>query len=270
VPLAPRHAAPPAYGVLSAIAKDQLYWFGARGFLFTSPWVVTARTVRHPAVVLLSASGRPFELELNGRTEKCDAVAIAPHTARGLRAVDVALVSVNVEVHHPCYGVFGEIPAPGVAPLDREGFRALDAPMQRAYEGAFTRVDAERLFEELVSRAVAQLPNGRCPDLRADSLRAFLNEHPNCSLDDVARELRVSYARASRLFSRAVGLPLRTYQHWLKCMKAAEQFELDATWTEVAQEAGFTDHSHFARTWQRSFGHPPSYVRDSRHVRFVA
>ena len=268
--LAARHAAPPAYGVLSAIAKDQLYWFGARGFVFTSPWVVTARTVRHSGVVLLSASGKTFDLELNGRTEKCDAVAIAPHTVRGLKAIDVGLVSVNVEVHHPCYGVFCDIPEPGVARLDREAFRTLDAPLQRAYEGALTRVDAGQLFEAVVTRAVAQLPKGRCRDLRAEPLRAFLREHPTCSLDEVARELRVSYARASRLFSRAVGMPLRTYQHWLKCMKAAEQFGVNATWTEVAQEAGFTDSAHFARTWQRSFGHPPSYVRDRRHVRVVA
>jgi AraC family transcriptional regulator, arabinose operon regulatory protein len=270
VSLAARHAAPPAYGVLSAIAKDQLYWFGARGFVFTSPWVVTARTVRHPGVVLLSASGKSFELELNGRTEKCDAVAIAPHIVRGLRAVDVALVSVNVEVHHPRYGVFCGIPAPGVAHLDREAFRALDPALQRAYEGALTRVEAEQLLEAVVARAVVQLPNGRCRDVRADPLRAFLREHPTCSLGDVARELRVSYARASRLFSRAVGMPLRTYQHWLKCIKAAEQFGVNATWTEIAQEAGFTDSAHFARTWQRSFGHPPSYVRDRRHVRVVA
>src|SRR5262245_36250679 len=130
VSLVARHAVP-AYGVLSAVAKDQLYWFGPRGFVFTSPWVVTARTVRHPAVVLLSATGRPFELELCGRTEKCDAVAIAPHTVRGLRAVDVELVSVNVEVHHPCYGIFADIPAPGVAQLDRDAFRALDPTLQR-------------------------------------------------------------------------------------------------------------------------------------------
>jgi AraC-like DNA-binding protein len=260
----------PAYGVLSEIAKDQIYWFGQRGFLFTSPWVVTPNTVRHPGVVLLSASGRPFEITFDGRSLTCDAVAIAPHTVRGLRAVDVGLISVNVEVHHACYGIFRDIPAPGVQLLDRAAFRACDAPLQRAYEGGLTRAEADRLFEALVASAVAQLPKGRSHDLRADRLRAFLREHPTCSLADVARELGVSYARASRLFSRAVGMPLRAYQHWLKCMKAAEQFGVDTPWTQVAQEAGFADSSHFAHTWQRSFGHPPSYARDSRHVRIVA
>ena len=260
----------PSYGVLSAIAKDQIYWFGRRGFIFTSPWVVTPSTVRHPAVVLLTASGKPFELALSGRTLKCDAVAIAPHTVRGLSAVDVGLVSVNVEVHHPSYGIFRDIPAPCVQRLERAAFRDFDTPLQQAYEGQLTRAEAERLFEALVAGAVAQLPKGHRRDARADLLLAFLREHPTCSLDDVARELGVSYARASRLFSRAVGMPLRTYQHWLKCMKAAQQFGVNLPWTRVAQEAGFTDSAHFARTWQRSFGHPPSYVRDSRHVRVVA
>lgn len=260
----------PAYGVLSEIAKDQIYWFGRRGFLFTSPWVVTPSTVRHPAVVLLTASGRPFELALRGRMAKCEAVAIAPHTVRGLQAIDVALVSVNIEVHHPSYGIFRAIPKPGVQVLDREAFRDLDVRMEHAYEGRLTRMEADHLFEALVSSAVTQLPEGGRRDARADPLLAFLREHPMCSLADVARELGVSYSRASRLFSRAVGMPLRAYQHWLKCMRAAEQFGVNLPWTQVAQEAGFNDSAHFAHTWQRSFGHPPSYARNRRHVRIVA
>ena len=230
----------PSYGVLSAIAKDQIYWFGRRGFIFTSPWVVTPSTVRHPAVVLLTASGKPFELALSGRTLKCDAVAIAPHTVRGLSAVDVGLVSVNVEVHHPCYGIFRDIPAPGVQCLDRAAFRGFDASLQQSYEGQLTRAEAERLFEALVAGAVAQLPKGRRRDARADRcLRCCASIRPVHS--PTSRASSACRTRALLDYSRAVGMPLRTYQHWLKCMKAAQQFGVNLPWTQVAQEAGFTD-----------------------------
>ncbi len=258
-----------AYGVLVAVAKDQLYWFGGDGFIFTSPWVVTPSTVRHPAVVLLTASGRPFDLTVNGETLRTRAVAIAPHVHRGLRAVDVGLVSVHVEVHHPCYGDFRAIGAPGVQRLDRGTFRPLDAVLRGAYEGLLGHRDARQLFDALVATALAQLPRGVHPDARADRLRAFVRDHPTCSLADVARECNVSYAHASRLFSRAVGMPLRPYQHWLKCMEAVRWFGGDLPWTRVAHEAGFSDSSHLAHTWQRGYGLSPSYLRDTRHVRVV-
>ena len=50
----------PAYGGLSAVTKDNHYWFGSSGFLFTSPWVATPDTMRHAAVILLTAGGAPF------------------------------------------------------------------------------------------------------------------------------------------------------------------------------------------------------------------
>lgn len=259
----------PSYGVLSSVAKDQVYWFGSRGFIFTSPWVVTPATVRHAAVVLLTASGRSFELSVRGEPSRYQAVAIAPHTPRGLRAVDVGLVSLHVEPHHPCYRAFGAIAAPGVQRLDRAAFRPFDDALQRAYEGRLTLREADPLFDALVATAVTRLPAAARRDERAALLRGFVRAHPTCSLGDVARELDVSYARASRLFSHAVGMPLRAYQHWLKCMRAEERFGARLPWTRIAHEAGFADSSHLARSWQRSYGHPPSYIRDARHVRVV-
>jgi hypothetical protein len=41
VPRKPARDCARSYGVLSSIRKDNIYWFGARGFIFTSPWVVT-------------------------------------------------------------------------------------------------------------------------------------------------------------------------------------------------------------------------------------
>ena len=262
----------PAFGARSAIQKDHLYWFGTRGLIFTSPWVVTADTERQTAVILLSASGRPMQLEVAGRASWHRAFAIAPLTRRGLRAIDIGLISVNVQPHHPGFAAFARIGRPGVRPLPRAVFAPFDADLVRAYEGRLSQREAEVVFEDLVEAALEALALAGVVsrDERADFLRALLRENPECSLSEIAHRLNVTYTAASHLFARSVGLPLRTYQHWIKCMRATQHLGGEIPLTEIAQLAGFTDSAHLSRTWQRRFGLPPSYLRDERHVRIIA
>jgi len=259
----------PAYGGLSAVTKDNHYWFGSRGFLFTSPWVVTRDTVRHAAVVLLTASGEPIEVKAGGRAVSAGAAAIAPLTRRGLRAIDAGLVSLHVFPPHPCFSAFHGIPRPGVLALERARFAQFDAAIVRAYEGRLTLGDARQLFDAIVAEAVRQLPwGGR--EYRGDRLHELLRENPACSLPELAHELGLSYTGASHYFSRVVGLPLRSYQLWLKYLTAAELRLRGGTLTEIAHASGFVDSSHLCRSWQASYGLSPSYARDPSRVRIVA
>ena len=257
----------PSFGARAAVAKDNIYWFGTRGLIFTSPWVVTSSTERQPAVLLLTASGRPAHVTVRGRTSRHRAFAVAPLTQRGLDAIDVGLISVNIQPLHPCYSAFCRIGAPGVRALPREAFARFDADLVRAYEGGISNRAAERLFEDVVSAATELLAVSASPDDRLALLHALLRDQPDCTLDEVARLLGVSYTGASHLFARAVGIPLRTYQHWVKCMRATDHFAGGKTLTEIAQLAGFSDSAHLSRAWQRRYGLTPSYLRDSRHVR---
>ena len=260
----------PAYGALAALMKDNQYWFGPSGFLFTSPWVVTPNTVRHAAVLLLTASSEPFEVTAGGRVVHSAAAAIAPLTPRGLRAMDLGLVSLHVFPPHPCYRAFQSVPPPGIVALDRRRFAEFDAEILRAYEGRLTLREAQQLFECLVTAAVLQLPRAGCDHCAADRLHELLRENPACSLPELARELRLSYTGTSHYFSRTVGLPLRSYQLWLKYMRASELRLKGGTLTEIAHAAGFADSSHLCRSWQASYGLSPSYARDASRVRIVA
>jgi AraC-like DNA-binding protein len=228
---------------------------------------MTGSTERQAAVILLSASGRPLDLVVDGCVYRHRAFAIAPLTRRGLRAVDVGLVSINVQPHHPCFAAFCRIGSPGARALSRGAFARFDSMLVRAYEGRISQREAERLFDALVETAATRLRVGASRDERTETLHALLRENPECSLGEVARLLNVSYTAASHLFARAVGLPLRTYQHWLKCMRATQFFNGQATLTEIAQLAGFSDSAHLSRAWQRRYGLPPSYLRDRSHVR---
>src|SRR5688572_5764016 len=260
----------PAYGALAALMKDNHYWFGPSGFLFTSPWVVTPHTVRHAAVVLLTASGEPVEVTAGGQVARSAAAAIAPLTPRGLSAMNVGLVSLHVFPPHPAYRAFQRIGAPGVVALERARFAELDRDLVRAYEGGLSLREARRLFEDLVAAAVRQLPRSARADCAAGRLHELLREKPACSLPELARELRLSYTGTSHYFSREVGLPLRSYQLWLKYMNASELRLKGGTLTEIAHAAGFADSSHLCRSWQASYGLSPSYARDASRVRIFA
>src|SRR5687767_12957145 len=171
-------ASVPAYGALAALMKDNHYWFGPSGFLFTSPWVVTPHTVRHSAVLLLTASGEPFEVTAGGSAVRSAASAVAPLTERGLCAMNVGLVSLHVFPPHPCYRAFQRIAAPGIAGLDRRRFAEFDAGILRAYEGRLTLREAQQLFEALVGAAVQQLPRAARGALAVDRLHEMLREKP--------------------------------------------------------------------------------------------
>jgi AraC family transcriptional regulator of arabinose operon len=257
----------PSFGARSAVAKDNIYWFGTRGLIFTSPCVLTADTERQPAVLLLTASGRPVDVSAQGRRFRNRSFAIAPLTRRDLEAIDVGLVSVNIQPHHPCYAAFCRIASPGVRSLPRGAFARFDADLVRAYEGRIASRAAEVLFENLVATATELLEVSAHRDERFELLQALLYDRPDCSLEEVARLLGVSYTAASHLFARAVGIPLRTYQHWIKCMRATAHFGGEKTLTEIAQLAGFSDSAHLSRAWQRRYGLSPSYLRNDRHVR---
>jgi AraC-like DNA-binding protein len=255
------------YGALAAVMKDNLYWLGSSGFIFTSPWVVTPKTVRHAAVVLLTASGDPVEVTVGNNVVRHDAVAIAPLTPRGLRAMDVGLISVHVFPPHPCFRAFQSVPAPGVLALDRGRLAELYPAIARAYEGRLTLREARQLFEGVVDATVRQLPQSGSRDCRVDRLHELLRENPACSLRELARELRLSYTGTSHHFSRVVGLPLRSYRLWLKYFTAADLRSKGGTLTKIAHAAGFTDSSHLSRTWQSSYGLSPSYSMDGKRVR---
>ncbi|MDB5998902.1 MAG: transcriptional regulator, AraC family [Rhizobacter sp.] len=257
----------PAFGALSGVTRDNLYWFGPRGFIFTSPWVVTPSTVRHSAVLLLTASGDPVEVSAGDHVVKRDMVAIAPQTRRGLAARNVGLVSVHVFPPHPFFSAFQRLPARGVLALDRTRLSSFDGAIARVYEGRLSLPEAQALFEDVVGAAVAQLPQSGQREPRVHRLHELLQENPACSLAELAKELRLSYSGTSRHFARAVGLPLRSYRLWLKYYTAADTHMKGSSWTEAAHAAGFTDSSHLVRTWQASYGFSPSYTGDEKRVR---
>jgi len=74
------------------------------------------------------------------------------------------------------------------------------------------------------------------------------------SLADAAAHVGLSRGRARHLFVESTGLPFRTYLLWLRLMQAVELFSAGSSLTDAAHGAGFSDSSHFSRSFRRMFG----------------
>jgi AraC-like DNA-binding protein len=125
----------------------------------------------------------------------------------------------------------------------------------------------ESLIE--VGRALlAQLAPGserdERPEARVRKMSAWAAERLDTplSLVDVAAHVGLSSGRARHLFVEQTGLPFRTYLLWLRLMRAVELHSAGSSLTDAAHGAGFSDSSHFSRTFRRMFG----IVADSLRV----
>ncbi|AKJ29163.1 AraC family transcriptional regulator [Caldimonas brevitalea] len=265
----PSHEGAPAFGFLADTVPDHAYPLGLVGFLFASPWVSTGATVRHVATILVSATGRCFDVESDGRHLTTPAALVPPSVRRRLRAFDVALISCNVAPHHPCYPWLRSLMPAGVVPLDRAGFGFLQHEMLLAYHGALSAARARALFEDLVAEAVSQSGMGWRTDTRPAAVLDVLAAHPDAAPAELARWLGVPSARVGRLVYEGIGVPFPLYRAGRRLAVAAEAIFAGARMTDAALTAGFADSAHLSRTWKRKFGMPPSYMTQRRWVQVV-
>lgn len=71
----------------------------------------------------------------------------------------------------------------------------------------------------------------------------------------------ISDAHLQALFTRDVGVPIRTFRLWRRLLRAIAIFTAhDAT--TAAHAAGFADLAHFSRTCRRMLGYSPTILRD--------
>lgn len=274
------------FGHLAHILKDQLYWL-ERGHLFTSPCVSVGITQRFYVMVLMTACGTPFRLKCGSFDETVQAVAIAPGELRRVHAPGVKMVSVHLNPLHQAFPAFASLHASGPLRLDRDAFSHLNAKMDEAYRGVLSAEAATPLHDEMASIAAQLLPVAKGLNSRISSAIAMLEEEGDISLEELSSRLGVSYHWMSRLFSETVGLPLRTYCHWLKLHRATqlllqspvlvEQVHRDGylgaggsptiSLTNLAHDAGFTDSAHMAHTISELCGGPLSPFLFSGNVR---
>ncbi len=221
------------------------------------PYPKTSAHAHHAVQVTLALDGT-FTLEGSGaRAAGVVAAAVAPDVEHAFETHGNAVAHLFIdpdghagrELRRTLFAT-GEV-ATISAPLDE-----LRARLHTALQ-ARRRVDAP--FIELGRSVVAQLAPGserdERPEVRVRKMSAWAAarlETP-VSLEDVARHVGLSPGRARHLFVDQTGLPFRTYLLWLRLMRAVELFSAGSSLTSAAHGAGFSDSSHFSRTFRRMF-----------------
>jgi AraC-like DNA-binding protein len=102
-------------------------------------------------------------------------------------------------------------------------------------------------IDHRVKRVLRDLPNR-------------LAEAEAVTLDAVAASVGLSPSRFLHLFTTSVGVPLRPYVLWLRLQWGASELARGKSVADAAHAAGFSDASHFTRTFRRMMGATPRQV----------
>ncbi|PCJ41661.1 MAG: AraC family transcriptional regulator [Moraxellaceae bacterium] len=102
---------------------------------------------------------------------------------------------------------------------------------------------------------------------------AIIKREPllNHSNDELAERVGLSGDKLQRLFKSCTGIPIRRYRLWYRLFVTANLMACGMTLTDAALQTGFSDSSHFNRTFRSMLGMKPSFVlRRNNEVKIFA
>ena len=88
----------------------------------------------------------------------------------------------------------------------------------------------------------------------------------NPSLEEIASQLNYSPFHLCRIFRKHSGQSIRQYLNQLRLRVSLEYVtQANTDLTSLAIKMGFASHSHFTEAFRKTFGTPPSKLRNSSH-----
>ncbi len=125
--------------------------------------------------------------------------------------------------------------------LVREVYRHQREPVTAAPRAAAARAELAEAARDLLGRRYREL----------------------LTLPELARSLHTSPYHLSRVFRAHTGTTIHRYVNELRLREALERIsDRNVDLIDVAIDLGFASHSHFSERFRRSFGEPPSAVRE--------
>ena len=246
-------------------AAEHLYYPAANGYVFATNGLSVRQHMPFYGMVLIAIDGQPIRVISEG--------TVIEHNALALWAKDVTFaaprtpfVSIAVNPLHPLFRAFVAMPAPRALRLEHARYAHSSKLMIRAVQGAMSHQEVLSLFDEVLRISREALPSIRPLDSRAQALTTLLWENPRCTLDEIASHLNLSYHHTSHLFTKTVGLPVRSYQLWQKLYRAGAPLMAGASLTDTAHAAGFVDSAHYSRAFQTAFGRCPTHMFKTRRT----
>jgi len=117
-----------------------------------------------------------------------------------------------------------------------------------------------RCLENLVS--IHQKNKEHIVDPRITKVIELIQENigNNISIEVLANEVELSVSRLTQLFRIQTGVPIRRYRLWHRLFCSMVDLTKNGSLTNSALGAGFSDASHFNRTFKSMFGMTPTHA----------
>jgi AraC-like DNA-binding protein len=122
---------------------------------------------------------------------------------------------------------------------------------------------AVQWLDRFVSCHAEDAPASR-PTLAVERARAYLQDRPteSVTLPEVGAVAGVTISHLVRSFSKAVGLPPRSYHAQVRLARARRLLAEGKSATWVAYECGFADQSHLSRRFRTHYGLTPGAFQE--------
>lgn len=124
-------------------------------------------------------------------------------------------------------------------------------------------------IQEITKNIIEKITNNVIVDTITDNRITrsieYLTNNINKSIriSEIADFVCLSESRFAHLFKLQVGIPFRRYILWLRIQKTLLSFSDGNSFTSASYDGGFTDISHFNRTFKEMFGNTPSAILKS-------
>lgn len=242
------------------------------GLLYTARFATPFKTARVPAVLLLSLSDKELLVESGAGRVSGRALLVGPRVSRRMQAWDAPFAGIHIGPSHPAFRGLGRI-AEGrdIVPVEHDLFSDLKAPLSACVDEAPDTADVQIMFDSVIETLADHLDIDQRRDRRIENIISHLvDQSPlDYAHDELLKKASLSAGRLSHLFTKEVGIPLRSFHSWQKIRAALSFLQSTLSLTNVAYSSGFSDSAHFSRTFSRSFGLIPSMFQHDRCVQVI-
>lgn len=242
------------------------------GLLYTARFATPFVTERTPAVLLMSLDDRKLCLQ-HGQSEiRAHAIFVGRGVRRSLKIWDTPFAGVHIGPSHPLYrGLHRATQEQPVQAMDVEAFSGVQQGMADCFHGSAKGTSAQRTLAATaeVLAEVFRIRTERDPRIDAVIAQLRAISPLDYEFSELLDQVRLSPSRFSHLFTKEVGISLRSYQKWRKVREALKLLQNNDDLTSIAHRSGFSDSAHFSRTFSNTFGLVPTLFRPGRCVQVI-